>query len=118
MESALRDDGAGEQCLLMLDEIAAEQGGLEDSFSFAEWRALLNLRLDATSYMPPIKDRRVVMLPLNGARLRRFDAVLVIGADAAHLPSPPQETLFFSNAVRRELNLATRARASASNCAT
>jgi ATP-dependent helicase/nuclease subunit B len=95
MESALRDDGAGEQCLLMLDEIAAEQGGLEDSFSFAEWRALLNLRLDATSYMPPIKDRRVVMLPLNGARLRRFDAVLVIGADAAHLPSPPQETLFF-----------------------
>ncbi|MDR6585156.1 PD-(D/E)XK nuclease family protein [Herbaspirillum sp. BH-1] len=109
MENALRDDGAGEQCLLMLDDIAAGQGGLEDSFSFAEWRALLNLRLDATSYMPPIKDRRVVMLPLNGARLRRFDGVLVIGADAAHLPSPPQETLFFSNAVRRELNLVTRA---------
>ncbi|WP_017451415.1 PD-(D/E)XK nuclease family protein [Herbaspirillum rubrisubalbicans] len=109
MEAALRADGAGEQCLLMLDDIAAEQGGLSDTFSFAEWRALLNLRLDATSYMPPIKDRRVVMLPLNGARLRRFDAVLVIGADAAHLPSPPQETLFFSNAVRRELNLATRA---------
>lgn len=109
MERALREDGAGEQCLLMLDEIAAEQGGLSDTFSFAEWRALLNLRLDATSYMPPIKDRRVVMLPLNGARLRRFDAVLVIGADAAHLPSPPQETLFFSNAVRRELNLVTRA---------
>ncbi len=109
METALRADGAGEQCLLMLDEIAAEQGGLSDTFSFAEWRALLNLRLDATSFMPPIKDRRVVMLPLNGARLRRFEAVLVIGADAAHLPSPPQETLFFSNAVRRELNLATRA---------
>ncbi len=109
MEAALRSDGAGEQCLLMLDEIAAEQGGLGDTFSFAEWRALLNLRLDATSFMPPIKDRRVVMLPLNGARLRRFEAVLVIGADAAHLPSPPQETLFFSNAVRRELNLATRA---------
>ncbi|WP_075257063.1 PD-(D/E)XK nuclease family protein [Herbaspirillum camelliae] len=109
MDAALREDGAGQQCLLMLDEIAAEQGALQDQFSFAEWRALLNLRLDATSYMPPIKDRRVVMLPLNGARLRRFDAVLVIGADAAHLPSPPQETLFFSNAVRRELNLATRA---------
>ncbi|NUU00558.1 PD-(D/E)XK nuclease family protein [Herbaspirillum robiniae] len=110
MEAALRADVAGEQCLLLLDEIAAEQGGgLQDEFSFPEWRALLNLRLDATSYMPPISDRRVVMLPLNGARLRRFDAVLVIGADAAHLPSPPQETLFFSNAVRRELNLATRA---------
>ncbi|MBO9537275.1 PD-(D/E)XK nuclease family protein [Herbaspirillum sp.] len=111
MDAALRQDVAGEQCLLLLDEIAAEQYGaaLQDEFSFAEWRALLNLRLDATSYMPPIADRRVVMLPLNGARLRRFEAVLVIGADAAHLPSPPQETLFFSNAVRRELGLATRA---------
>jgi ATP-dependent helicase/nuclease subunit B len=111
MRSALSADGAGLQSLLLLDEIAAEQMGshLEDEFSFAEWRALLNLRLDATSYMPPISDRRVVMLPLNGARLRSFDAVLVIGADAAHLPSPPQETLFFSNAVRRELGLATRA---------
>lgn len=111
MDVALRQDVAGEQCLLLLDEIAAEQYGaaLQDEFSFAEWRALLNLRLDATSYMPPIADRRVVMLPLNGARLRRFEAVLVIGADAAHLPSPPQETLFFSNAVRRELGLATRA---------
>lgn len=109
MEAALHEDGAGTQCLLMLDDIAAGPGGLQDTFSFAEWRALLNLRLDATSFMPPISDRRVVMLPLNGARLRRFQAVLVIGADAAHLPSPPQETLFFSNAVRRELNLATRA---------
>ncbi|THA38647.1 PD-(D/E)XK nuclease family protein, partial [Streptomyces sp. A1136] len=41
-------------------------------------------------------------------RLRNFDAVLVIGADAEHLPSQPQETLFFSNAVRHELGLPTR----------
>ena len=111
MRQALADDVAGQQCLLMLDDIAGQQNGmaLADEFSFAEWRALLNLRLDATACTPPITDRRVVMLPLNGARLRRFDAVLVLGADAAHLPSPPQETLFFSNAVRRELGLVTRA---------
>jgi ATP-dependent helicase/nuclease subunit B len=111
MQQALRDDVAGQQCLLLLDDIAGQHNGttLSDEFSFAEWRALLNLRLDATSCTPLITDRRVVMLPLNGARLRRFDAVLVLGADAAHLPSPPQETLFFSNAVRRELGLVTRA---------
>ncbi|MFZ1180546.1 MAG: PD-(D/E)XK nuclease family protein, partial [Herbaspirillum sp.] len=57
---------------------------------------------------PPAGDRRVAMLPLNGARLRNFDAVLVIGADAEHLPSQPQETLFFSDAVRHELGLPTR----------
>ncbi|MCA1325120.1 PD-(D/E)XK nuclease family protein [Herbaspirillum sp. alder98] len=111
MQQALGEDVAGQQCLVLLDDIAGQQNGtsLADEFSFAEWRALLNLRLDATSCTPPITDRRVVMLPLNGARLRRFDAVLVLGADAAHLPSPPQETLFFSNAVRRELGLVTRA---------
>ncbi|EJM98585.1 PD-(D/E)XK nuclease family protein [Herbaspirillum sp. YR522] len=111
MQQALAEDVAGQQCLLLLDDIAGRQAGtaLADEFTFAEWRALLNLRLDATSCTPPITDRRVVMLPLNGARLRHFDAVLVLGADAAHLPSPPQETLFFSNAVRRELGLVTRA---------
>jgi ATP-dependent helicase/nuclease subunit B len=45
---------------------------------------------------------------LNGARLRFFDAALLVGADADHLPSPSSETLFFANAVRRELGLATR----------
>jgi ATP-dependent helicase/nuclease subunit B len=40
--------------------------------------------------------------------LREFDAVIVLGADSDHLPSRPAETLFFANAVRRELGLATR----------
>jgi ATP-dependent helicase/nuclease subunit B len=40
--------------------------------------------------------------------LRAFDAVMVVGADAEHLPSRPAEVLFFANAVRRELGLATR----------
>jgi ATP-dependent helicase/nuclease subunit B len=40
--------------------------------------------------------------------LRNFDAVLMVGADADHLPSQLNETLFFANAVRRELGLATR----------
>jgi ATP-dependent helicase/nuclease subunit B len=34
--------------------------------------------------------------------------VLMVGADAEHLPSRANETLFFANAVRRELGLATR----------
>jgi len=93
----------------MLDRLERESDGVTEIFTFPEWRALLNLELDATTFMPAITDRRVVMLPLNGARLRVFDAVLVLGADAEHLPSQPQEMLFFSNAVRAELGLATRA---------
>ncbi|MBB3214147.1 ATP-dependent helicase/nuclease subunit B [Herbaspirillum sp. Sphag1AN] len=118
MRVALQDDTAGQQVLEMLETLGAEQGeqggnGDQDKesgdlFTFSEWRALLNLQLDTVTFMPPISDRRVVMLPLNGARLRHFDAVLVLGADAQHLPSQPQETLFFSNAVRHELGLPTR----------
>lgn len=118
MRSALQQDAAGQQVLAVLETlggglVAPSAGGAagahdDDLFSFAEWCCLLNLQLDALTFMPPVTDRRVLMLPLNGARLRHFDAVLVIGADAAHLPSQPQETLFFSNAVRHELGLPTR----------
>ncbi|MGS0742167.1 PD-(D/E)XK nuclease family protein [Glaciimonas sp. GG7] len=112
--SALSRDLAGQQVLQMLQNIASpEFEGDESSddatlFSFPEWRALVNLQLDDTSFISPAGDRRVVMLPLNGARLRHFDAVLLVGADASHLPSQPKETLFFANTVRRELDLATR----------
>jgi len=111
MRSAFEEDTAGQQALQLLQDLGDDSARNADGselFSFAEWRALLNLQLDAVTFMPPITDRRVVMLPLNGARLRNFDAVLMIGADAEHLPSQPQETLFFSNAVRHELGLPTR----------
>ncbi|AMO98769.1 PD-(D/E)XK nuclease superfamily protein [Collimonas arenae] len=112
ISSALGADSAGQQILQLLQNIApsGNHSGQDYAalFSFPEWRALVNLQLDDTSFISAINDRRVVMLPLNGARLRTFDAVLVVGADADHLPSQPQETLFFANTVRRELGLATR----------
>lgn len=108
MHAALAADEAGQQVLDLLESLEHDCRALDHPFSFAEWRALLSLRLEATDFVPAQTDRRVVMLPLNGARLRCFDAVLLVGADAEHLPSQPGETLFFANAVRHELGLATR----------
>ncbi|HEV7618885.1 MAG TPA: PD-(D/E)XK nuclease family protein [Burkholderiaceae bacterium] len=108
MLGALKDDAAGQQVIAMMEAIEQDCHSLTQPFSFAEWRAFVGLQLEATPFVPPGSDRRVVMLPLNGARLRTFDAVLMVGADADHLPSRPNETLFFANAVRRELGLATR----------
>ncbi|RPI47038.1 MAG: PD-(D/E)XK nuclease family protein, partial [Betaproteobacteria bacterium] len=51
----------------------------------------------------------VVFTSLQASRLRRFDAVLVIGADATHLPGECSPTLFFNQGVRRELGLPGRA---------
>jgi len=108
MWTALQVDAAGEQVLALLQTITEECQNQEQSFSFPEWRAFISTQLESTSFLAPANDKRVVMLPLNGAQLRRFDAVLMLGCDADHLPSQPAETLFFANGVRRELGLATR----------
>ncbi|MFI4940821.1 MAG: PD-(D/E)XK nuclease family protein [Burkholderiales bacterium] len=108
MWQALLQDAAGAQVVALLQAIAGTSNAQTQAFSFAEWRAFIALQLEDTAYLAPGADRRVVMLPLNGAQLRPFDAVLMLGCDAEHLPSQPNETLFFANAVRRELGLATR----------
>lgn len=108
MRETLATDAAGQQVLVLFTTLAQECGALEYAFSLSEWRALLSLQLESCDFAAPAADRRVVMLPLNGARLRSFDAVLLVGADAGHLPSQPGEVLFFANAVRRDLGLATR----------
>jgi len=108
MRQPLAQDPAGEQVLALFDAMEQDCHALEAEFSFAEWRTFLGLQFEVAPFAPSERDSRVAMLPLNGARLRAFDAVLLVGADAAHLPSRPIETLFFGNAVRRELGLATR----------
>lgn len=106
MRHALARDEAGRQILRMLDQIALDQDPA--TLSFAEWRAMLCMQMENLPFLPVQHDKRVIMLPLNGARLRHFDALLLVGCDADNLPSHAPETLFFANAVRRELGLATR----------
>ena len=108
MRSALEADAAGIQVVRMLEQLDGESALVTSAFSFSEWRALVGLQMEATPFIAPAVDDRVLMLPLAAARLRSFDAVLMIGADARHLPSAQNETLFFANAVRRELGLHTR----------
>lgn len=108
MQTTMQTDGAGLQVMQLLQTISRDCKNMPAEFSFAEWRAFMNLQLENAPFTVPRPDQRVVMLPLNGARLRSFDAVIVVGADATHLPSPPQEILFFSDAIKRELGLVTR----------
>lgn len=105
---AIAEDKAGAQVSDMLSKLARDCERLAQRFSLAEWRALVDLQMEQTVFSAPRDDRRVMMVPLNGSTLRAFDAAIVVGADAEHLPSRPAETLFFANAVRRELGLQTR----------
>lgn len=106
--SGMSEDVAGAQVLAMLDQIHFDGEQLDERFSLAEWRALVDLQMEQTVFVAPRDDQRVMMVPLNGTSLREFDAAIVLGADSDHLPSRPAEALFFANAVRRELGLATR----------
>lgn len=106
--SGMAADIAGAQVLAMLDQIYLDGELLDQRFTLAEWRALVDLQMEQTVFVAPRDDQRVMMVPLNGTSLREFDAAIVVGADSDHLPSRPAEALFFSNAVRRELGLATR----------
>ncbi|MBV8667134.1 MAG: PD-(D/E)XK nuclease family protein [Burkholderiaceae bacterium] len=103
---ALQADAAGMRVAALLRQLSAESG--EQEFSLAEWRAFIALQMESTSFVAPGEDKRVVMLTLSGTQLRSFDAVWMLGCDAAHLPSAAHETLFFANTVRRELGLRTR----------
>ena len=108
MVSAMAEDVAGGQVLAMLDQIQFDSEQIDERFSLSEWRALVDLQMEQTVFIAPRVDQRVMMVPLNGTALRAFDAAILVGADSDHLPSRPAETLFFADAVRRELGLATR----------
>lgn len=108
MRDAMIQDIAASQLMTMLDVLAQECESIEATFNLSEWRALLTLQLEQEEFVAPKTDQRVVMVPLHGVSLRQFDAAMIVGADTKHLPSPPQDILFFTNAIRRELGLATR----------
>lgn len=106
---AMEADSAGAQVLAMLMQLAAQTEHVQQTFSLAEWRALVDLQLEQTVFIASRDDVRVMMVPLSASMLRQFDAAIVLSVDAEHLPSRSSEVLFFADAVRRELNLETRA---------
>jgi len=107
MRAGLAADPVGTVVLREIDALEAELSGVTGRASLAEFRALLAERFEEVSFIDRRVDSPVVMMSLAAAHLRPFDAVLLIGADAQHLPAAPPELLFMSNAVRAELGLAT-----------
>jgi ATP-dependent helicase/nuclease subunit B len=107
MRVALAADPVGRCVLREIDTLALELAGSTARASLAEFRALLAARFEEASFVDTQVDSPVMMVSLAAAALRPFDAALLIGADARHLPAAPDEVLFMSNAVRAELGLAT-----------
>jgi len=126
---AFEADLAGQQLLALLRRLRAENedsaeahadpGGAKRSgrspkadgmavYRFAEWRRWLLLQLDQLTFVDDRVESPLRLTHLRAARLREFDAVLLLGADVARLPERATPGLF-NEAVRRELGLPTQA---------
>lgn len=107
MRAGLETDPVGRAVLREIAVLEAEVAGIAGRATLADFRALLASRLEEAAYVDDEIDSPVVLVSLAATSLRRFDAALLIGADAQHLPAVPGELLFMSNAVRAELGLST-----------
>lgn len=100
-----QQDAAGQQLLQLLALWQQELGGDAANFGFSEWRSWLAQQLDLNTYRDVSVDSPVLFTHLPATRWRSFDAVLLLGSDAAHLPAPVNAGQWFNDAVRISLGL-------------
>ena len=104
----LAADVAGAQLLQALQTWQQELVADSTRFSRAEWRRWLTQQLDAHTFRDSSIDSSVLLTHLAATRWRSFDAALLLGSDAAHLPSTDNGSMWFNDAVRSTLGLPTR----------
>ncbi len=105
----LETDAAGEQLLDLLARLHEELSADTLAIPFADWRRWLARTLESVTFRDRSIESPVVFTFLAATPLRAFDAVIIAGADAAHLPGAESAALFFNQNVRAELGLRTRA---------
>lgn len=100
-----RQDAAGQQLMQLLTLWSEELQSDTTLCSFAEWRRWLSQQLDLNTYRDVGVESPVLFTHLPATRWRSFDAVLLLGCDAMHLPAPANAGLWFNDAVRSTLGL-------------
>ena len=107
VREGLAADSAGGQLLELIERLGRELADDRLDVGFADWRRWLARQLEAATFRDRAIESPVVFTSLAATQLRRFDAVLVLGCDAAHLPGPDPVAMFFNQGVRAELKLPT-----------
>jgi len=100
-----QQDAAGQQLLQLLALWRDELQSNTTLCSFAEWRRWLSQQLDLNTFRDVSVDSPVLFTHLPATRWRSFDAVLLLGCDATHLPAPANAGQWFNDAVRATLGL-------------
>ncbi|MBI3223357.1 MAG: PD-(D/E)XK nuclease family protein [Nitrosomonadales bacterium] len=108
IDTGLQQDDAGQQLLRALATWRQELHGDAGRYRYSEWRRWLAQQLDTQTYRDSGIDSTVCFTHLAATRWRAFDAVLLLGCDAEHLPGVADGGRWFNDAVRAALNLPTR----------
>ena len=110
--AALAADAAGKAVLDLLATLgAALEAHDAPRYTVGEWRAWLAAEMEAATFRDAAIDSPIVLTTLQAALLRDFEAVLLVGADAAHLPGEAAEGPLLTPSLRAELGLGTREQA-------
>jgi ATP-dependent helicase/nuclease subunit B len=107
VEDGLRRDPAGVQLLDYLQRHAHDLAQSDAKFTFGEWRQWLNRQLESAEFRDSGIVSPVIFTQLSLTRLREFDAVVLTGCDASHLPGADADSVFFNQSVRAQLGLPT-----------
>lgn len=108
VDDGLKADPAGLQMVERLQSVARDLAISEDRFAFVEWRRWLDRQLELAEFRDSGISSPVIFTQLSLTKLREFDAVVLTGCDAAHLPGADPGSMFFNQAVRAQLGLPTR----------
>lgn len=111
VDAGLAADAAGMQLCELLDSLAADVSAESMLLGSSEFRHWIGRRLEAATFRDSAIESPVVFTSVAAARLRSFDAVVICGADDAHLGEAASPGLFFNQQVRRELGLPGQAQA-------
>lgn len=101
----LAADEAGKVLLGWIDARCGELADEGVRIGFFEWREWLDRELEAQMFRDGSVDSPVVMTHLAAARLRAFEASVVIGADSDNLLADDRRPVFAHEGVRAELGL-------------
>ncbi len=98
-------DAAGLPLLQLLAQWTAELQQDTARCSFAEWRRWLAQQLDSHTFHDHTIQSPVLFTHLAATCWRSFDAVLLLGCDATHLPAPGYAGPWLNDGVRAALGL-------------
>ena len=107
--AALQADAAGKAVLDLLAALGAALAAPDaPRYLVTEWRAWLAAEMESATFRDAAIESPVVLTTLQAAVLRDFEAVLLVGADAAHLPGEAAPGPLLTPRLRAELGLGTR----------